>query len=95
MCIRDSIETLSRGSGIPLDERREIIGSGLGLAVHIHKGYDPDTQNYRRRMREIIAINGVKRTAEGVEYDYDVIKEWDARRKTWTPLREPKHWREA
>ena len=61
------IETLSRGSGIPLDERREIIGSGLGLAVHIHKGYDPDTQNYRRRMREMIAINGVKRTAEGVE----------------------------
>ena len=89
------IETLSRGSGIPLDERREIIGSGLGLAVHIHKGYDPDTQNYRRRMREILAINGVKRTAEGVEYDFDVVKEWDARRKTWTPLREPKFWREA
>lgn len=87
------IETLSRGSGIPLDERREIIGSGLGLAVHIHKGYDPDTQTYRRYMREMIAINGVKRLPDGgVEYDYDVIKEYDPRRKTWTPLREPKTW---
>lgn len=87
------IETLSRGSGIPLDERREIIGSGLGLAVHIHKGYDPDTQTYRRYMREMIAINGVKRLPDGgVEYDYDVIKEYDPRRKTWTPLREPKSW---
>lgn len=87
------IETLSRGSGIPLDERREIIGSGLGLAVHIHKGYDPDSQTYRRYMREMIAVHGVKRSAEGgVEYDYEVIKEFDPRRKTWTPLREPKNW---
>ncbi len=87
------IETLSRGSGIPLNERREIIGSGLGLAVHIHKGYDPDTQSYKRYMREMIAINGVKRGPDGgVEYDYEVIKEYDARRKTWTPLREPKNW---
>jgi len=89
------IETLSRGSGIPLDERREIIGSGLGLAVHIHKGYDPDTQSYRRYMREMIAVSGVKRGPDGgVEYDYEVIKEFDPRRKTWTPLREPKNWRE-
>lgn len=89
------LETLSRGSGIPLDERREIIGSGLGLAVHIHKGYDPDTQTYRRFMREMVAIHGVTRTKESaVEYDYEVIKEWDPRRKTWTPLREPRHWRE-
>jgi pilus assembly protein CpaF len=90
------LETLSRGSGIPLEERREIIGSGLGLALHIHKGYDPDTQTYRRRMREVLAINGVTRTGEaGVQYDVDVVKEWDPRRKTWTPLREPKQWREA
>lgn len=88
------IETLSRGAGIPLDERREIIGSGLGVAVHIHKGYDPDSQSYKRRMREMIAVHGVKRTAEGVEYDYEVIKEWDPRRGTWTPLREPKGWRD-
>lgn len=88
------IETLSRGSGIPLEERREIIGSGLNLAVHIHKGYDPDAQAYRRYMREIMAVNGVTRTDKGVEYDYEIIKEWDPRRKTWTPLREPKRWRE-
>ena len=88
------IETLSRASGIPLQERREIIGSGLGLGVHIHKGYDPETQSYRRFMREMIAISGVTRTAEGVEYDYEVIKEWDQRRTTWTPLREPRKWRE-
>jgi pilus assembly protein CpaF len=88
------IETLSRGSGIPLEERREIIGSGLGLGVHIHKGYDPDTQSYRRFMREIVAVNGVKRSGEGVQYDTEVVKEYDARRSTWTPLREPKGWRE-
>ena len=88
------IETLSRGAGIPLEERREIIGSGLGVAVHIHKGYDPDTQAYRRYLREMIAVSGVKRTSEGVEYDYEVIKEYDQRRRAWTPLREPKHWRE-
>lgn len=88
------IETLSRASGIPLHERREIIGSGLGLAVHIHKGYDPDTKRYRRYMREMLAVRGVTRTADGVEYDTEVIKEWDPRRKTWTPLREPRGWRE-
>jgi pilus assembly protein CpaF len=88
------IETLSRGSGIPLEERREIIGSGLGLGIHIHKGYDPDTQSYRRFMREIIAVAGVKRTGEGVQYDVEIIKDFDPRRNTWTPLREPKGWRE-
>ncbi len=88
------IETLSRASGIPLNERREIIGSGLGLAVHIHKGYDPDTQRYMRYMREMVAVSGVTRTAEGVEYNYETIKDWDPRRKTWTPLREPRRWRE-
>ncbi|MFN2251400.1 MAG: ATPase, T2SS/T4P/T4SS family [Anaerolineae bacterium] len=87
------IETLSRGSGIPLEERREIIGSGLGIAIHIHKGYDPDTQSYRRFMREIIAISGVRRTGDGVQYELEVIKEYDPRRSTWTPLREPKGWR--
>jgi pilus assembly protein CpaF len=88
------IETLSRSSGIPLEERREIIGSGLGLGIHIHKGYDPDTQSYRRFMREIIAVAGVKRTGEGVQYDVEIIKDFDPRRNTWTPLREPKGWRE-
>jgi pilus assembly protein CpaF len=88
------IETLSRASGIPLEERREIIGSGLNLAVHIHKGYDPDKQAYRRYMREMIAISGVHRRGDGVDYDYEVIKEFDPRRGTWTPLREPKEWRE-
>jgi pilus assembly protein CpaF len=89
------IETLSRSSGIPLEERREIIGSGLGLGIHIHKGYDPDTQSYRRFMREIIAVAGVKRTGEGVQYDTEIIKDFDPRRNTWTPLREPKGWREV
>jgi pilus assembly protein CpaF len=88
------IETLSRGSGIPLEERREIIGSGLNLAVHIHKGFDPDKQAYRRYMREMLAVSGVTRRGEGVDYDVEVIKEYDARRSTWTPLREPKEWRE-
>ncbi len=88
------IETLSRGSGIPLEERREIIGSGLNLAVHIHKGYDPEKQAYKRFMREMIAISGVTRRADGVNYDIDIIKEYDPRRSTWTPLREPKAWRE-
>lgn len=88
------IETLSRGSGIPLEERREIIGSGLSLAIHIHKGYDPDTQSYRRFLREMMVVNGVRRVGEAVEYDVEIIKEWDPRRRTWTPLREPKQWRE-
>ena len=88
------IETLSRGSGIPLMERREIIGSGLNLAVHIHKGYDPEKNAYRRYMREMVAVTGVTRKGENVDYDTEVIKEYDTRRKTWTPLKEPKGWRE-
>jgi pilus assembly protein CpaF len=89
------LETLSRGSGIPLEERREIIASGLALAIHIHKGYDPDKQAYRRRLREMIAISGAKRMEGGaVEYDIEVIKDWDARRGVWTPLKEPRDWRE-
>jgi len=88
------IETLSRASGIPLDERREIIGSGLGLAVHIHKGYDPDLQMYRRYMREMVAVRGVTRTGDSVTYNTEIVKEWDPRRKTWTPLREPRGWRD-
>ena len=69
------------------------IGSGLGIAVHIHKGYDPDTQSYRRYMREMVAVSGVRRTGEGVQYDLEIIKEFDPRRSNWTPLREPKGWR--
>jgi pilus assembly protein CpaF len=67
------LESLSRGSDIPWMERREIIGSGLGLVVHLAKEYDEATGKYRRFMRELLAVKGV---CDG-RYETETLKEWD------------------
>jgi len=83
------LETLSRRSDIPLIERREIIGAGLSLVIHLAKEYDPETQTYRRHLQELLAIRGV---AQG-RYVTKVLKRWDPERETYTPFEEdPEQW---
>lgn len=83
------LETLSRRSDIPLLERREIIGAGLGFVVHLAKEYDPETDSYRRHMQEIMAIEGV----ENERYVVHVLKHWDPEIQGYTPFEEdPVRW---
>ena len=74
------LETLSRRSDIPLEERREVIGQGLGLVLHLDKEYDQDRHAYRRYMRELLAVKGVK---DG-KYELEMLKRWTGER--FTPL---------
>jgi pilus assembly protein CpaF len=75
------LESLSRGSDIPWMERREIIASGLGLVVHLAKEYDEREGRYRRFMRELLAVKGVR---DG-RYATETLKEWDG--EGFTPLK--------
>jgi pilus assembly protein CpaF len=75
------LESLSRGSDIPWLERREIIGNGLGLVVHLAKEYDERKGRYRRFMRELLAVKGVR---DG-RYASETLKEWDG--EGFTPLK--------
>lgn len=75
------LESLSRGSDIPWMERREIIASGLGLVVHLAKEYDERKGRYRRFMRELLAVKGVR---DG-RYMTETLKEWDG--EGFTPLK--------
>ncbi|MCW5851450.1 MAG: CpaF family protein [Anaerolineae bacterium] len=74
------LESLSERSGIPLNERRDIIGSGLGLVVYLAKRYDPVTNRYRRHMQEMMAVLG----AENGQYHTKVLKRWTG--SGFTPL---------
>ena len=83
------LETLSRRSDIPLEERREIIGAGLSFVVHLAKEYDPETQTYRRHLQELLAIEGV----ENNRYITNVLKRWDPETESYTPFEEdPTRW---
>jgi Flp pilus assembly CpaF family ATPase len=73
--------SLSRQSDIPWEERREIIGSGLGLVVHLAKDWDDQAGRYERRMEELLAIRGVH---DG-NLDMETLKRWDG--KGFTPLK--------
>lgn len=76
------LESLSRESDIPWEERREIIGSGLGLVVHLAKEHESGgTGRYRRFMRELLAVKGVR---DG-RYVTETLKEWDG--EGFTPLK--------
>jgi len=84
------LETLARGSDIPLQERRGIIGGGLGLVVHLAKEWEGGQEEgrWRRFMQEIVAIRGVGRGAGATEYaDYELetVKQWKG--GGWTPLK--------
>jgi Flp pilus assembly CpaF family ATPase len=75
------LESLSRGSDIPLSERKGILGSCLGLIVHLSKDYDRETGRYERTMEELLAVRG---TRDG-DYVTEVLKERDG--DGFTPLR--------
>jgi pilus assembly protein CpaF len=84
------LETLARGSDIPLQERRGIIGSGLGLVVHLGKEWEGGQEKgrWRRFMREMVAVRGVGRGVGATEYaDYELepVKQWKG--DGWTPLK--------
>lgn len=74
------LESLSERSGIPLNERRDIIGSGLGLVVYLAKSYDPATNRYKRYMQEMMAVMG----SENGQYRTKVLKRWTG--NGFTPL---------
>jgi Flp pilus assembly CpaF family ATPase len=79
------LESLSRESDIPWLERREIIGSGLGLVVHLAKEYEETGEGkgkYRRRMQELLAVKGVR---DDGHYVTETLKEWDG--EGFTPLK--------
>jgi len=73
--------SLSRQSDIPVEERREIIGAGLGLVVHLAKIWDDQADRYQRRMEELLAIRGVR---DG-KLETETLKRWDGR--GFTPLK--------
>jgi pilus assembly protein CpaF len=73
--------SLSRQSDIPVEERREIIGAGLGLVVHLAKEWDDQAGRYRRYMEELLAIRGVR---DG-NLEMETLKRWDG--KGFTPLK--------
>jgi len=78
------LETLSGDIGIPLEERRRIIGHGVGLVVFLAKTYDPERNRFRRFMRELAIVRGV--TPDGGDYDLAIIKEGKVSGE-FTPLR--------
>jgi pilus assembly protein CpaF len=73
--------SLSRQSDIPVEERREIIGAGLGLVVHLAKSWDDQAGRYRRYMEELLAIRGIQ---DG-NLDMETLKRWDG--MGFTPLK--------
>jgi len=75
------IENLAR-QDMAVEEMRPVIGFGLGLIVHLSMDYDPETQSYRRYLREILAVDGYMRG----QYVLKPLKEWTGR--GWTPLAE-------
>ena len=84
------LETLARGSDIPLQERRGIIGGGLGLVVHLAKEWEGGQEEgrWRRFMQEIVAIRGVGRgggVTEYADYELETVKQWKG--DGWTPLK--------
>jgi len=73
--------SLSRQSDIPVEERREIVGAGLDLVVHLTKSWDDQAGRYRRHMEELLAIRGVR---DG-NLEMETLKRWDG--KGFTPLK--------
>ena len=83
------LETLARGSDIPLQERRGIIGSGLHLVVHLAKEREGDQEEgkWRRFLQEIVEIRGVVPgvVSEYGDYELETVKQWKG--DGWTPLK--------
>jgi pilus assembly protein CpaF len=79
------LETLSRESDITLEQRRSIIGEGL-LVVHLTKGWDEKAKKYDRFMSELLAVTGVTRVGERLDYELKTLKRQDGK-GGFTPLK--------
>ena len=66
---------------VPVSELRPVIGSGLGLVVHLSKAYDAEKRQYIRFMEEILAIKGF----EDGHYVLETLKRREG--NSYTPLR--------
>ena len=78
------LETLSREADIDLEQRRSIIGEGL-LVVHLAKERDEKTKKYHRFMSELLAVTGVTRVGERLDYQLQTLKRRDGK-GGFTPL---------
>ena len=75
---------------LTVEVRREIVGSGLGLVVHLAKTWDDQAGRYQRHMEELLAIRGV----HNGNLEMETLKRWDGRgftplkvgRETWQAL---------
>lgn len=73
------LEGLARGDA-SVEELRPIIGSGLGLVVHLTKEYDTERSQYVRYLQEILAVRGFA----GGEYQLETLKRREG--DGYTPL---------
>jgi len=65
---------------VSVEQLRPIIGSGLGLVVHLTKEYDSERRKYLRYMQEILAVKGYSNG----RYDLETLKQRKA--DGYTPL---------
>jgi hypothetical protein len=63
-----------------LEQRRQIMGTGNMIVVHLTKEYDESQRRYRRYMEEILAVRGYKNG----DYVLQTLKRFDGDR--YTPL---------
>jgi pilus assembly protein CpaF len=56
---------------VSVEQLRPIIGSGLGLVVHLTKEYDSERRKYVRFMQEILAVKGYSNG----RYDLETLKQ--------------------
>ena len=54
------LEVLSGQSEMSLEQRRQIIGTGELLVIHLTKEFDEVTRRYHRHMQEILAVRGFR-----------------------------------
>jgi pilus assembly protein CpaF len=74
------LEVLSGQSDMNLEQRRQIIGAGDLIVVHLTKEYDERERRYRRYMQEILAVRGY----QSGDYVLQTLKRFD--RDHYTPL---------
>jgi len=77
------LETLSSGAAT-LEQRQRILGEGI-LIVHLAKEWDGKAGKYNRFMRELLAVTGVARVGERLEYQLQTLKKRDGK-GGFTPL---------
>ena len=79
------LETLASEAEIGLEQRRRIIGESGLLVVHLDKERDEKTKKYHRVMSELLAVTGVTRVGERLDYQSRTLKRRDGN-GGFTPL---------